>query len=126
MGNDRGGMIVGYFTKIAVTFALVAVVGFDAISVGVARFKVEDSAVATAAVAAERWNDTKDPTQALTAAVNYAEDNGVEVDQESFGIATDGTVTLTVTKQATTLLLFRTKRTGGWTQASATGSAKPV
>lgn len=126
MGNDHGGVIVGYFTKIAVTFVLLGVVGFDAISVGVAKFKVEDTAKATAAVAAERWNENKNAHQALRAAVKYAEDNGVEVDPKSFDIAPDGTVTLRVTKQATTLLLFRTERTGGWTHASAQASAKAL
>ena len=126
MRNDRGGVIVGYFSKIAVTFTIVAVVGFDAVSVGVAKFKVEDTAKATAAAAAERWNESKNANLAYRAAVNYAEASGVTVDHKSFSIAPDGRVTLTVTKEATTLLLFRTKKTDGWTVASAEASAKAI
>lgn len=126
MRNDRGGVIVGYFTKIALTIGIFAIVCFDAVSVGVARVSVEDTAKGAAAAGAEAWNSSKNSGFALRAAADYAEDHGGQVDAKTFRIDADGTVTVSVTKQATTLLLYRTKKTEKWTQVEATGKHRAV
>ena len=126
MRNDRGGVIVGYFTKIALTLAIFAIVCFDAVSVGVARISIEDTARGAATVAAEAWNSSKNIDFAYQAASDYAEEHGATADPKSFVVDEQGTVTVSVAKEATTLLLYRTKSTAKWTQVSATGKHRAV
>ena len=126
MGNDFGGVIVGYFTKIALVLSIFALLSFDAVSVGATRIGVEDIARQSAAAGAEAWNATKDQTSAYRAALDEAEANGATIADKSFSIASDGSVTVTVEKDATTLLLYRTKKTDSWTHVSATATRRAV
>jgi Flp pilus assembly protein TadG len=124
MRNDRGGVIVGYFTKIALVLVVFSVLCFDVVSVGVARVGVEDTARSAAMAAAETYNTSRDADYALRIASEYAEEHGTTV--TDFSIADDGTVTVRVEKEATTLLLYRTKKTSQWAQVSASGSGRAV
>ncbi len=55
-----------------------------------------------------------------------AEDAGATVDKESFHVAKDGTVTVRVDKEATTLVLYRTTKTKGWARVTATHTARTL
>ena len=124
MRNDRGGVIVGYFTKIALVLSVFSLLCFDAVSVGTARIGIEDTAKAAAREAAETYDETRSEAHALRAAVNYAEEHGATVDEKKFSVAADGTATVRVSKEATTLLVFRVKKTAQWAHVSATASTK--
>ena len=124
--NDRGSVIVGYFAKIALVLTLFAVLAFDAVSVVVARVGIEDTARGAARAASEAWDDGKDVNVAYRAAVRFAEDEGAEVDRESFRVDEKGRVTLTARKEATTLLLYRSSKTGGWARVDATATARAI
>jgi hypothetical protein len=126
MRNDTGAVVVGYFTKIALVLVLFSVVCFDAVSVGVARIGVEDTARSAAVEAAEMYVGSHSVAQAYQAAADYAGQHGATVDPKSFSVAPDGTVTLRVDKEATTLLLYRTKKTTKWAHVAATGSGRAV
>ena len=124
--NDAGGVIVGYFTKIALVLSVFAVVSFDAVSVGVAKMSAEDNAQEAARAGAESWSNRHDEAAAYTAAVRAAAEHDAEIDPTSFAIAEDGTVTVTLTKEATTLLIYRVKKTQKWAVVSATASGRTV
>lgn len=126
MRNDRGGVIVGYFTKVALTIAVFALVSFDAVAVGVARVDVEDVARSAAVAGAEAWNSTKNTAEAYRAALDEAERGGGTIPEKAFTVSPEGVVTVTVEKEATTLLLYRTKKTGKWAHVSATASGRAV
>ena len=126
MRNDRGGIIVGYFAKIALAISVFALVSFDAVAVGVARVGVEDLARSAAVAGAEAWNSTKSSAEAYRAAVEEAGRSGGTIPEKSFSISPEGIVTVTVEKEATTLLLYRTKKTGKWAHVSATASGRAV
>lgn len=126
MRNDSGSVIVGYFTKIALVFTVFGVLCFDAVSVGVARVAVEDIAREAAVAGSASWDATKNEARAYRAAVGVAEEHGAEIPSESFTVAEDGTVTLRVEKEATTLLLYRVKKSAGWAHVGATGSGRSV
>jgi len=126
MSDDRGGVIVGYFTKIALVLSIVAIVCFDAVAVGVARVSIEDTARAAASAGAESWNSSRNKTMAYRAALDEAEHHGATIKDKSFSIAADGTVKVTVEKDATTLLLYRTKKTSEWTHVEATASGRAL
>ena len=124
MRNDRGGVIVGYFTKIALVLSVFSLLCFDAVSVGTARIGVEDTAKGAARAAAEQYNETHNPATAYSAAVRYADEHDAKVDKKSFTVADDGTVSVTVSQEATTLLVFRIKKTAKWAHVTATASTK--
>lgn len=126
MRNDRGGVIVGYFTKIAMVLVVFSVLCFDAVSVGAARVSVEDTARTAATEGAEVYSQTKSVAAAYKAAVGAAEERGATVVKKSFTVASDGTVTLRVEKEATTLLLYRTKRTSTWAHVGASSRGRAV
>lgn len=126
MGNDHGTVIVGFFAKIAVTLTLFAIVCFDAVSVGVTKIGVEDTARNAARAGSEAWVQSKDVNRAFKAAADYAEDHGATISRKSFVVDRNGKVTVTVSKEATTLLLFRTKKTAEWTKVTATGSGRYI
>ena len=126
MRNERGSVIVGYFTKIAVVIGIFAIFAFDAVAVGVARIGVEDIARDAASAGAESWESSHNTTAAYRAALDEAERHGATIADKSFSIARDGAVTLTVEKEATTLVLYRNEKTSGWTQVSATATRRAM
>lgn len=126
MRGDRGDVILGWFTKIALVLGLLALVGFDAVAVGVAHVNVQDTAGDAASEAASMWNNTHDVRQAYRAAQAYAEKHNATVPPKSFTIDRDGTVHLRLEKDATTLLLYRTKTTKRWTHVTGTGTRRNV
>src|SRR4051812_6730333 len=107
MHGDRGDVILGWFTKIALVFVLFGLVIFDAVSVGVAKVGVQDTANDAAAEAADMYAQTHDVRQAYKAAVEYATLHDATVPPKSFAVTGDGVVSLRIEKDATTLLLYR-------------------
>jgi hypothetical protein len=126
MRNDRGDVIVGYFTKIALVLSVFAVVCFDAVAVGAARVSIEDVARQVAMAGSEAYVSSRNPALAYRAALEAAEAEEVTIEKKSFTVAADGTVTVRVEREATTLLLYRTKKTKGWAVVSATRTAKAL
>jgi hypothetical protein len=125
--NDRGSIIVGWLTKVAIALTLVGIVGFDVISVGAAKVSASDNAVNAARVGAEKYAESKgDVHRAYAAALGYAEDHGGTIDPADFLVERDGTIRVKVQKTATTLLFFRTGTTKKWTVVVGEGSIKPT
>ncbi|HEU0131310.1 MAG TPA: hypothetical protein VFQ85_10020 [Mycobacteriales bacterium] len=124
--SDRGSVIVGWLTKVAVVLTLFGVVAFDGVSVMVANVSAQDTATAAAMAGADMWRPTQDVQKAYHAAVSYAEEHGATIAPEDFSIDPDGTVRVKVQKDATTLVLYRTKSTRKWAHIVATGSGKSL
>lgn len=124
--DERGGVIVGYFTKIAVVLAVFALCAFDAVAVGVAHMSAQDVANEAAIAGADSWSNYHNRTQAYRAAEAVAEGHDATIDPKTFQARTDGTVTLVLAKDANTMLLYRTKTTKKWTHVTATGHGKSV
>lgn len=126
MHGDRGDVILGWFTKIALVFVLFGLVIFDGVSVGVAKVNIQDTANDAATEAADMYAQTHDAREAYKAAASYASLHDATVLPKSFAVARDGTVTLRVEKDATTLLIYRTKTTKKWAHVAASGSGRSV
>ncbi|MDQ1713777.1 MAG: hypothetical protein QOE45_3227 [Frankiaceae bacterium] len=124
--NDRGDVIVGWLTKITAVIVLVAIPSFDAIAVGVARVGASDTAQNAAIAGADTWRLNRDVQKAYESAVAYAVDHGATIAPADFAVATDGTVTVTVHREVTTLVFHRIGATRKWTHAVATASGKSV
>jgi Flp pilus assembly protein TadG len=124
--NETGGVIVGYFAKIIVVLGVFAVFAFDAVSVGVAKMNVQDVATEAAQAGAESWTQYHNRTSAFRAVAEVAAEHGTTVVTKSFRITEDGTVYVSLEKDAATMLLYRTSRTKTWAHVSATGHGRAV
>lgn len=127
--GDRGDIVLGWLTRLTVTLAVLGVIGFDLLSIGVGRLQVQDRAANAAAAARSAWQDSRNVQLAYTAALASLAADGASqdvIDPAQFSVTPDGTVTLTVTHQATTLLAGRIGPARRWTVATSTATASPV
>lgn len=126
---DRGDVVLGWLTRLTVTLAVLGVVGFDLLSIGVGRLQVQDRAANAAAAARSAWQDNRNVQLAYNAALASLVADGAAqdvIDPAQFSVTPDGTVTLTVTHRATTLLAGRIGPARRWTVATSTATATPV
>ena len=126
LNGDRGDVILGWFSKIFVVLAIVGVIGFEATSIGVAHVQTQDLAKAAAREGSREWQRSKDVQRAYQAAdaVALAEKGSISPDE--FIVADDGSVTVTVRKEASSLVLYRLGATKKWTVVRETAEARFV
>jgi hypothetical protein len=119
--DDRGGIVLGWLTKLTVALALVGIVLFDGISVASTMATVSDQGATAASDASAVWKTTHNIQTTYDAAVKSAlEDNPAnEVSTKDFTVDPDGTVHLVISREAATLVLYRWSRTAKWAQVSA-------
>lgn len=129
LAGDAGGIVVGWLTRITVVAAVVGLVAFDAISIGVSRLAVEDDGALAAREASTDLGRTHDVQAAYDAAVAAAtEANPLnEVPPRDFEVLPDGSVRLVVAREATTFVVHRIRWIADWADVSAqvTGKALP-
>lgn len=126
MASDRGEIISGWLIKISVVLIVVAVVGFDAISSGVLRMQVKDAAINSAKAGV---NETSAALPTPQTAYNSASSKLAEthpeftLDPASVIVGADGSVTVTVSGHANTLVAGRIKQLDKWTNYTSTQTA---
>ena len=123
--GDSGEVLVGGMTKLVVSLTAVAVLGFDTVSLVVAQFTAADDAADAARTAALAYRDSRNPQLAYETALAEVADDGGRIDPASFVLASDGTITLTLRTEATTLVAHRIARLDGWRSPATTASAPP-
>lgn len=124
--GEVGDVVLGWLTKISIALALLGLVGYELISLGVTRVNTQELAGEVARAGSEVFQRSRDVQQAyLAGSVVAAEGSGV-VAPEDFTVEADGTVSVTVCREASSLLLHRTKRTRKWLKTCETARAKFV
>ena len=126
--GDRGDIVLGWLTRLTVALAVLGVIGFDLVALGVGRLQAEDHAQAAARAAAKSWSSTQDLQTSYEAALaQVAEDAGpsATVLPEGFAVATDGAVTLTVEHTAATLLVEKIGPARSWATSRTTVTGRP-
>ncbi|HEX8001554.1 MAG TPA: hypothetical protein VF519_02545 [Mycobacteriales bacterium] len=127
MRDERGSIIVGWLTKVALVITIVGILGFDAISVATTKMSAADDAQQAARAGADAWVDTRgDVEEAYRAALGYAEKHGGSIDPKDFVVAEDGTVRVRVVKNATTLIFYRNGTTKKWAHVEADGASRAL
>lgn len=124
MHGDRGDIVVGWLTKLVVAIALIGVCAFEVVSIAVTKVSTKDDATTAAFEASQNWFDNRDVQQAYDTAEAYAQEHGGSIDPEKFSIADDGRVTLTIRKEATSLVLSRIGSAEKWLVVEESGDAK--
>lgn len=129
LGGDRceaGGIITGWLLKLTIVLALLAVVGFDAASIGSAKVSASNTASDAAMAASVSWNQDHNVQQAYDAASSIATEHDATVLTKGFSIDNDGTVHLTVHGTAMTLVVSHIKPARHWASLDSAGVAKDV
>lgn len=125
--GDRGDIVLGWLTRLVATLALLGLVGFDVVSVGVGRLQAEDRAGTAARAAVRAWSDGQDVQRAYDAAVATLEDAAADtIDPQSFSVGSDGAVTLTVAHTAATTLVEKIGPLRAQATTRATVTARPA
>ena len=125
MHGDRGDIVVGWLTKLVVTIALVGVCAFEVVSIAVTKVSAKDDATTAAFEASQNWQDSGDLQQAFATAEAYALAHGGTIEPENFDVdQSDGRVTLTIRKEATSLFLSRISAAKKWFVIEETGNAR--
>jgi hypothetical protein len=123
--GDRGDIVLGWLTKLIVVLGVLGVLAFDGISLAQARFQAADHATTAASAAADDYKTNHDVQKAYDAA--YATLSGTDtIETKTFQVAADGTVTLRLHHEATTLLVQRIGALKHWTDAVETGEGRPA
>ncbi|MEO8293023.1 MAG: hypothetical protein ABI635_07760 [Actinomycetota bacterium] len=123
--RDQAGLV----GKIAVVWlliiALFVVAAFDGIAIVFTKYRVADLAGNAASEAASTFKDSGKAQVACAAAVAYVTDHDAEAKVPLGGcvIYTDGTATITVRRDAKTLLAERLSITEDLTHLESTGNA---
>jgi hypothetical protein len=128
LGTDRGDIVLGWLTRLTVVMAVLGVALFDAISVGTTSASVADQGTTAALAASATWDETKDIQAAFDSAVASATEQNPEneLDPKGFSIDADGTVHLTVSRDAKTLVLYRWGRSAKWAHVSQDAKGRSV
>ncbi len=124
---DRGDIVLGWLTKLTVVLAVVGLIGFDLIALGVNRMQAEDRAGTAARAAVSSYSSSKNVQQAYDAAVGTLDDEVTDrIDPGSFTVDSDGGVTLTLERETTTFLVEKIGPIRDWATATATRTARPA
>jgi len=113
---DAGDMVVGWLTKVAVALLLVGLVGFELLSLVVARIQLGDAGASAGSTALTAYAGSHSLSTAYNQAEVVAEQAGANIVQRSFRINADGSVEFTIRKTANTLVLQHIKATEPWTR----------
>ena len=119
-------MVLGWLTRLALVLAVVGVLALDALSWTSARVGAQDSAEGAARTAATTFQQTRQVQRAYDAALAQVAASGDTIDASSFRAAPDGVVTLTLRREASTIVLHRIAPLRHWTQLSATVASRPA
>ena len=123
-GGERGDVGLGWLTRLTVSLTLLALVGFDAVSLGAARFQAEDHAQTAARAAAESYQGSRDVQRSYDAALAAVAPSPDTIDVESYLIGPDGSVTLRLRRQVPTLLVEKVPALRDWATVTRTVTSR--
>jgi hypothetical protein len=124
MQGDRGDIVLGWLTKLVVILGVLGLFAFDGISLAQARFQAADRATTAASAAADDYKLNHDVQKAYNAAFATVS-GGDTIETKTFAVGTDGTVTLRLHHEATTLIVQRIGPMKKWADAVETGEGRP-
>jgi hypothetical protein len=125
VARDSGDVILSWLTRIVLGLSIVAVVGFDGLSIGVAHVSAADDANSAALAGSVAWRASHgDLTATLQAAEGSAALHGEVVLPTSLRVTTDGTVYLRLQHDATTLVVHRIGPIKSWATVVVNGSGR--
>jgi hypothetical protein len=128
LSDDSGGIVLGWLTRIVLFFSVAGLALFDAISIASTATTVSDQGSYAALAASEAWHQDKNVQTAYNAAVAAAiEENPADVvATKDFKVDEDGTVHLTLSRDAPTLVVYRIGPIKNWAHVVRHASGRSV
>lgn len=123
--GDRGEVLVAALLRFGLVVGLPAVLCLDVGQLAYARFSTADQAAVAARAASAQWQRSGDVLAAYAAAGGALPDRREAVEPDSFSIARDGTVSLTLARTLHPVLLSRLGTPRSWTHLRESGRAGP-
>lgn len=125
--GDAGDIIGSWLIKVTLILAVLGVISFDAISVLSTNVTLEDTAFGSARAATDATEQNRNVQLAYDRAQAFAsEQNPLNtVDPTSVQFGEQGSVTVTVTRTASTLVLQHLGSLQDWATQSSTRTAQP-
>ncbi len=126
--RERGDIVLGWLTKVVVVLAVLGVCAYDGLSIVATKFSLADDGQSAAIAASTAWMHSKDVAQALAAAQASASSSNVldTVIPTSLVIDPDGTVHLSLQREATTVLLTKIGPLRHWATVTVTAQGRDV
>lgn len=121
--SDAGSIVLGWLTKLVLLFAVLGLLLFDGIAIGVNNVTAQDDANLAAQAAAEAYKNTHDLQAAYSAAVAAVAADNEKVLPRSFVIAADGSVHLVLQRETRTLVLHYVKALRKYERVQVSGEA---
>jgi hypothetical protein len=122
---DRGSIVIGWLTRIAVFAAIIGVLGYDVVAIGEGRVSAADEADQVAQDAHETWADSHNVDKAFATAREEVIAKGDTIPAGGFTIEPKtGLVTVKIKRTVDTLLVKRFGFSRGWATMTATGMAQ--
>lgn len=119
--DETGGIVTGWLVQLVVIMAVIAVVGYEVISVAITAINLDDQAREVAIEAREVYRDTKRLDRATERAETAAETRDIELVEVS---ADDDNVYVRVRDTAGTLIIHRISALDNVTHPTAQGRAR--
>ena len=119
-------MVIGWLTKLTVVLSVLGVLGLDGFAWASARVGAQDSAERAGRAAVSTWEQSKNLQSAYDAALAEVMASGDTIDTQTFSAAPDGAVTLTLHRDASTLVLHRIAPLRHLTELTATVVTRPA
>jgi hypothetical protein len=123
--RDSGSIVLGWLTKLVVVLALLGVIAFDAISVGVAHLNGSDDANNAATAAATAWQQTHQVQAAYAAALATITNPAETLLERGFVVNQDGSVRLLIRRKASTMVVAHIGPLKKYADAVIEGDAPP-
>jgi hypothetical protein len=128
VAGDRGDVILGWLTRVVVTIVLITSIGFDGLSIGLTHVSSHDDADTAAIAASHAWlqnaGNSNRNAATLSAAVEAIGQHGEMLVPGTLYVSTDGTVTLELQRQATTVLVHRLGPLRSWADITVKGHGR--
>ena len=105
--TDAGTIVVGWLVKLALVLTIFGVTAFDAVAVGSAHLNASDDANTAAAAAALDFQSSHNAASAESAAQDAITNPNERIVPGSVQIAQDGSVTLSLQRKITTVVMYR-------------------
>lgn len=123
--DDRGGIVVGWLTRLTLVLGLLGLVAFEVLSIAVAHVQVKDIGQSAAQEAITTFQTNGNPALAYESARSYADEHGANIKQKTFVITADS-VSFVLDKTAPTLLLHRVGPLAEYAEVSTKVYAQPI
>lgn len=119
--DEAGGIITGWLLQVVIFLAIIALIGYEAISIAVTAINLEDDARDVARAAAQAF----DASQRIAAAREAAQATADELNVTLVSVEeSEGVVSAAVQKQADTLFVHNVGLFDSLVVADATGRAR--